>query len=94
MAQFISGLKDDMKADVRVLGALNLDHAMELAVNVEEKLRRCAGRKVSVSNSLPFLCTPVIHIHLILNLSQVFHVPIAVRRLFIPIHHPPILALR
>lgn len=45
LAQFINGLKADIKAEVRVLGPLNLDHAMELAVKVEEKLRTSASRK-------------------------------------------------
>lgn len=37
--QYITGLKEDVKAEVRLLGPRSLDHAMELSVKVEEKLR-------------------------------------------------------
>lgn len=45
LAQFINGLRDEIKTEVRVLGALNLEHAMELALKVEEKLRSGGTRK-------------------------------------------------
>lgn len=37
MGQFINGLKDEVKAEVRLLNPINLDWAMDLAVRVEEK---------------------------------------------------------
>lgn len=42
--QFINGLKDDIRAEVRVMGPRSLDHAMDLAVKVEDKLQ-CGMRK-------------------------------------------------
>ncbi|KAL8116135.1 hypothetical protein AgCh_022584 [Apium graveolens] len=53
LAQFINGLKDEVKAEVRVLGPLNLDHAMDLAVKVEEKLQNSGSRKISTGFSSP-----------------------------------------
>ncbi|KAL8118331.1 hypothetical protein AgCh_016023 [Apium graveolens] len=37
--QFITGLKEDIKAEVRLLGPRSLDHAMDLSIKVEDKLR-------------------------------------------------------
>ncbi|XP_074347660.1 uncharacterized protein LOC141686530 [Apium graveolens] len=54
LAQFINGLKDEIKTEVRVLGPINLDHAMELAVKVEEKLRCNGNRKASGVSTNPF----------------------------------------
>lgn len=51
LAQFINGLKDDVKSEVRVLGSLNLDHAMELAIMVEEKLRSSVSRHTIMTSS-------------------------------------------
>ncbi|KAL2894117.1 Retrotransposon-derived protein PEG10 [Bienertia sinuspersici] len=39
MGQFVNGLKDDIKAEVRVLGPKTLDQAMDLAMKIEEKGR-------------------------------------------------------
>lgn len=44
MGQFINGLKDEVKAEVRLLNPVNLDWAMDLAVRVEEK-NRAGGNK-------------------------------------------------
>ncbi|XP_074337653.1 uncharacterized protein LOC141674849 [Apium graveolens] len=54
LAQFINGLKDEIKTEVRVLGPINLDHAMELAVKVEEKLRCNGNCKASGVSTNPF----------------------------------------
>lgn len=37
MAQFVNGLKDEIKAEVRMLGLYTLEQTMELALKVEEK---------------------------------------------------------
>lgn len=37
MGQFINGLREDIKVEVRLLNPLNLDHAMGLATRVEER---------------------------------------------------------
>lgn len=37
MGQFLNGLKEDVKAEVRVLNPLSLEQAMELALRVEDK---------------------------------------------------------
>ncbi|XP_074328452.1 uncharacterized protein LOC141666362 [Apium graveolens] len=47
--QYLAGLKDDVKAEVRLLGPRSLDHAMDLSVKVEEKLR--AGPNVKRAGS-------------------------------------------
>lgn len=39
MGQFLNGLKDEIRAEVRLLGPLTVDHAMELAHMVEDKLK-------------------------------------------------------
>lgn len=39
LGQFIHGLKEDIKVEVRMLSPINLEQAMELAVRVEEKQR-------------------------------------------------------
>lgn len=36
--QYINGLKDEIKAELRLLGPRNLDHAMDLSIKIEEKL--------------------------------------------------------
>ncbi|XP_057251720.1 uncharacterized protein LOC104883522 isoform X2 [Beta vulgaris subsp. vulgaris] len=37
-AQFVSKLKEEIKNEVRIMGPRSLDHAMELAIQIEEKL--------------------------------------------------------
>lgn len=37
--QYINGLKEEIRADVRILNPQTLDHAMELSMRVEEKFR-------------------------------------------------------
>ncbi|XP_063944151.1 uncharacterized protein LOC135150826 isoform X1 [Daucus carota subsp. sativus] len=49
MGHFINGLKDEIKAEVRVLSPLNLEQAMELAVRIEEKQRVASFRKPNLS---------------------------------------------
>lgn len=44
MGQFITGLKGEIKAEIRLLGPPNLETAMELAFKVEEKLRHTQPR--------------------------------------------------
>ncbi|CAH1421759.1 unnamed protein product [Lactuca virosa] len=53
MGQFINGLKDEIRSEVRLLGPLSVDHAMSLAIKVEDKLRAQQGKKsspVTISN--------------------------------------------
>ena len=49
MGHFVNGLKEDIKAEVRVLNPLNLEQAMELAVRIEEKQRVTSSRKPNLS---------------------------------------------
>lgn len=44
-AQFVSKLKEEIKNEVRVMGPRSLDHAMELAVQIEEKLNHKPKKK-------------------------------------------------
>lgn len=37
MGHFVNGLKEDIRAEVRILGIYTLEQAMELALKVEEK---------------------------------------------------------
>lgn len=39
LGQFLNGLREDIRAEVRLLGPLTVDHAMELAHMVKDKLR-------------------------------------------------------
>lgn len=39
LGQFINGLKEDVKAEVRLMNPVNLEQAMEIAIRVEEKQR-------------------------------------------------------
>ncbi|XP_057252042.1 uncharacterized protein LOC130592021 [Beta vulgaris subsp. vulgaris] len=45
MGQFLHGLKEDVKAEVRQMGPLTLDQAMDQAARAEEKLRIARGPK-------------------------------------------------
>lgn len=47
MGQFLNGLKEDVKAEVRMLNPLSLEQAMELALRVEEKNKATRWRKPS-----------------------------------------------
>lgn len=44
MSQFITGLKNEIKAELRLHGPPNLETAMELAFKVEEKLKQTQPR--------------------------------------------------
>lgn len=46
LGQFINGLKEEVKAEIRVLAPLNVDQAMELALKIEGKLRSNLTKKV------------------------------------------------
>lgn len=37
MGQFLNGLKDEVKAEVRLLSIISLEQAMDLSLRVEEK---------------------------------------------------------
>lgn len=39
LGHLLNGLKPDIRAEVRLLGMRNLDHAMELAIMAEDKIR-------------------------------------------------------
>lgn len=43
--QFLNGLKEEIKVEVRLLGPKNLDNDMDLALMVEDKLRVGANKK-------------------------------------------------
>lgn len=45
LGQFINGLKPELRAELRVLGPHNLDHAMDLAIKVKDKLKSNIGRR-------------------------------------------------
>lgn len=42
---FLNGLKDEIKAEVRILSPLSLEQAMELAIRVEEKNKAVGWKK-------------------------------------------------
>ncbi|KAL8088363.1 hypothetical protein AgCh_038219 [Apium graveolens] len=50
LGHFVNGLKDEIKAEVRLLNPVNLVHAMELAVRVEEKYRVNAIKKTGLGS--------------------------------------------
>lgn len=39
LGQFLNGLKSEIRAEVRLFGHVSVDHAMELALMVEDKIR-------------------------------------------------------
>lgn len=49
MGQFINGLKEEVKSEVRLLNPLSLEQAMEIAVRVEERNRVAGGKKSGLS---------------------------------------------
>lgn len=50
LGHFINGLKEEIKAEVRLLHPVSLEQAMELAVRVEEKLRVSGYRRNGVAS--------------------------------------------
>ncbi|KAL4572598.1 hypothetical protein LXL04_019378 [Taraxacum kok-saghyz] len=55
MGQFITGLKSDIKVEIRVLGPRSLDQAMELAIKLEDKLHSTSLKPTYAKNTqLPF----------------------------------------
>lgn len=61
LAHFINGLKDDIKAEVRMLGLYTLELAMELALKVEEKNRvRSFGSGYSKSSFTTLRPNPIV----------------------------------
>lgn len=53
--QFLNGLKEEIRVEVRLRGPRNLDQAMDLALMVEDKLRVGSRRKSDNKNSSSFL---------------------------------------
>lgn len=49
--QYINGLKDEIKSEVRLLGPISLDQAMDLSVKVEDKLRSAISRSGKLSGT-------------------------------------------
>lgn len=45
LGQFLTGLKEEIRAEVRVLKPINLEQAMELALRVEESNKVNSGKK-------------------------------------------------
>lgn len=45
LGQFLTGLKEEIRAEVRVLNPINLEQAMELALRVEERNKVNSGKK-------------------------------------------------
>lgn len=50
LGHFINDLKDEIKAEVRLMNPVNLEHAMELAVRVEEKHNVTISKKTSLGS--------------------------------------------
>lgn len=50
LGQFLNGLKEDIRAEVRLLIPLNLEQAMEMALRVEEKIMAVGMRKTLLSS--------------------------------------------
>lgn len=50
LGQFLKGLKEDIRAEVRLLSPVSLEQAMELALRVEEK-NTTLGPKKNMSSS-------------------------------------------
>lgn len=49
LGQFLNGLKEDIRVEVRLLNPISLEQAMELALRVEEKNRKTGLKKSGVS---------------------------------------------
>lgn len=52
--QFLNGLKEEVKVEVRLLGPRNLDHVMDLALMVEDKLKIWSNKKTESRYSPSF----------------------------------------
>lgn len=50
LGQFINGLKEEIKTELRLLSPINLEQAMEMAVRVEEKHRVANFRKQNLGS--------------------------------------------
>lgn len=50
LGHFINGLKEEIKAEVRLLHPVNLEQAMEIAVRVEDKMRVMGYKKNSLGS--------------------------------------------
>lgn len=50
LGQFLNGLRDEIKTEVRLLNPISLEHAMELAVRVEERNQVNGFKKSGGSN--------------------------------------------
>lgn len=55
--QFLNGLKEEVRVEVRLLGPRSLDHAMDLALMVEDNLRIGSIRKAEARYSQRFRST-------------------------------------
>lgn len=44
--QYITGLREEIRAEVRLLGPRSLDHAMDLSIKVQEKLRNGPNHQI------------------------------------------------
>lgn len=51
MGQFVNGLRDEVRAEVRVLSPLNLDQAINFTIRVEDKNRALQNRKYGFGSS-------------------------------------------
>lgn len=51
MGQFLHGLKEDIKAEVRQMGPATLEQAMDHASRAEEKIRVLRGSRMGFSSS-------------------------------------------
>lgn len=55
LGQFLNGLKEDIRAEVRLLGPVTVDHAMELAQMVENKIQCGKSKGESKAAFTPFV---------------------------------------
>lgn len=68
MGQFMNGLKDEIKAEIRVLNPYTLEDTMDLAIRVEERNRvnglRRGGNGPARNGSFSYFSkSPVTHSH-------------------------------
>ncbi|XP_074377189.1 uncharacterized protein LOC141718709 [Apium graveolens] len=52
LGQFLIGLRNDIRAEVRFQGPISVDQAMELAIMVEDKLRVSSGKKRDIKGGI------------------------------------------
>lgn len=50
LGHFVNGLKEEVRAEVRLMNPVSLEHAMELAVRVEEKQRVASYKKTGLGS--------------------------------------------